>query len=188
MPPCVRAHATLCAGACHPMLVERRSAFFLTYLLTSLPFPYLTLPYLTTYSRPHAARWQVLLERYSAFLLATLSIEVDRLEQRRMARATSPRMATAPHAHSPAWPQPPRTAPPEHRGPTLPHSAAHVACPPPPHAQSRLVPPTPRVPHTGGPDLSLTSAWWVELCCCPGASRPPWLPLSTQAPDQLGVP
>jgi len=27
----------------------------------------------------------VLLERYSAFLLATLSIEVDRLEQRRMA-------------------------------------------------------------------------------------------------------
>ena len=91
--PRVRAHATLCAGACHPMLVERRSAFFLTYLLTSLPFPYLTLPYLTTYSRPHAARWQVLLERYSAFLLATLSIEVDRLEQRRMAWATSPRMA-----------------------------------------------------------------------------------------------
>ena len=53
----------------------------------------------------------MLLERYSAFLLATLSIEVDRLEQRRMAWATSPRLATAPHAHSTAWPQPPRTAP-----------------------------------------------------------------------------
>ena len=56
----------------------------------------------------------MLLERYSAFLLATLSIEVDRLEQRRMAWATSPRLATAPHAHSTAWPQPrmPTAAPP----------------------------------------------------------------------------
>ena len=182
MQPCVRAHATLCAGACHPMLVERRSAFFLTYLLTSLPFPSLPLPYLTTYSRPHAARWQVLLERYSAFLLATLSIEVDRLEQRRMARATSPRMPTAPHGHS--RPAPPRLS----TGASLRLTPQPTSPPPPPHAHSRLVPPTPRVPQTGGPDLSLTSAWWVELCCCPGASRPPWLPLSTQAPDQLGVP
>ena len=98
--PRVRAHATLCAGACHPvcgrmppdacrtplgllpyLLTYLLSTYFLTYFLTS----YLPLPYLTTYSRTHAARWQVLLERYSAFLLATLSIEVDRLEQRRMA-------------------------------------------------------------------------------------------------------
>ena len=89
---------------------------------------------------------QVLLERYSAFLLATLSIEVDRLEQRRMAWATSPRLATAPHAHSAAWPQPPRPASPEHRCLTPPHSAAHVACSPPPHAQSRLLPPRPECP------------------------------------------
>jgi len=186
MPPCVRAHATLFSSSAarpHYSLTHLLS-YLLSYLLAYL----LTLPYLTTYSRPHAARWQVLLERYSAFLLATLSIEVDRLEQRRMAWATSPRLATAPHA---PWPQPPRTASPEHRCLTLPHSASLRSprrLPPPPHAQSRLVPPTPRVPQTGGPDLSLTSAWWVELCCCPGASRPPWLPLSTQAPDQLGVP
>ena len=71
-----------------PPDARRTPLGLLPHLLTyfpSLPFPYLTLPYLTTYSRPHAARWQVLLERYSAFLLATLSIEVDRLEQRRMA-------------------------------------------------------------------------------------------------------
>ena len=137
MQPCVRAHATLCAGACHPMLVERRSAFFLTYLLTSLPFPYLTLPYLTTYSRPHAARWQVLLERYSAFLLATLSIEVDRLEHRRMAWATSPRMATAPHNHSAARPQLPRLSRGSLRSPRrLPPSSPCPESPGPPHAQS----------------------------------------------------
>ena len=153
-------------------------------LLTSLPFPSLTFPYLTAYSRPHAARWQVLLERYSAFLLATLSIEVDRLEQRRMAWPTSPRMATAPHNHSAARPQLPRLS----RGGSLRLTPQPTSPPPPSPCPESPGPPHAQVPHTGGPDLSLTSAWWVELCCCPGASRPPWLPLSTQAPDQLGVP
>ena len=90
-----------------PPCARRALLGLLTYSLTDLlsyllPYLLTTLPYLTTYSRPRAARWQVLLERYSAFLLATLSIEVDRLEQRRMAWATSPRLATAPHAHSAA--------------------------------------------------------------------------------------
>ena len=83
----------------------------------------------------------MLLERYSAFLLATLSIEVDRLEQRRMAWATSPRMATAPHAHS--RPAPPRlsagaslcltpqpTSPPPHLPmPTVAWSPPRPECP-----------------------------------------------------------
>ena len=182
MPLCVRARATRCSSN-----AARPSSSPTTYF-PSLAFPDLTL--LRTHARtPRDGRCSS---------SATRPSSSPRSPSRSTASSSAawpgpphpawpqPRMPTAPHGHS--RPAPPRTASPEHRGLTLPHSAAHVACPPPPHAQSRLVPPTPRVPRTGGPDLSLTSAWWVELCCCPGASRPPWLPLSTQAPDQLGVP
>ena len=175
MPPCVRAHASLCSSS------AARPHYSLTYFLTYFRTYFLTyLPYLTTY----------LIRAMAGAPRALLGLP----PRHALHRGRPPRAAPhglghlTPHGHSPACPQPPRPASPERRCLTLPHSAAHVASPPPPHAHSRLVPPTPRVPHTGGPDLSLTSAWWVELCCCPGASRPPWLPLSTQAPDQLGVP
>ena len=166
------------------MLVERCSAFFLTYYLLpfpSLPFP--SFPLLRTHARtPRDGRCSSSATRPSS-------------------SPRSPSRSTA--SSSAAWPGPPQPAWPQPRMPTAPHGHSRRALPrlsmggslrsprrlpPPSPCPESPGPPHAQVPHTGGPDLSLTSAWWVELCCCPGASRPPWLPLSTQAPDQLGVP